>query len=144
MPLRQSSAQNLHAGLPSNVSTEPVGRTLDWMGRRSSVQYSTDGMTLGITAATGIPRSSSSSSRKKLGHTSRSSTVLFPSPTVQTPRTFEAPLAVEPTGSDGDGVSLGPSCGHAVLVTGLFNNGGFNCLVPRVLLALCYASGRFW
>ena len=92
---------------------------LGW--ERSKLQCSMNDMLHGIAATTGVPRSSLSSSLKRFRQTPRISLVMLSRSRVQAPGSFKALLADEPRGSDGDGSSLGPSCGHAGMVTRLFS-----------------------
>ena len=83
-------------------------------------QYSTAGLLCGITATTGMQRASTSSSLEIVAQPPQSLSIFPSSSTVRTSGTSKGPLAVEPRGTDGDGVALGPSCGHAAMVTRFF------------------------
>ena len=79
------------------------------------LQYSTAGLLCGITATTGTQCASTGSSLEKLAQLSPSLSIMPSSSTVRTSGTSKRPLAVEPRKTDGHGVSLGPSCGHAAM-----------------------------
>ena len=84
------------------------------------MQYSTAGLLCGITATTVMQCASTGSSLEKPAQPPQSLSVMPSSLTVRTSGTSKRPLAVELRGTDGDGVSLGPSCGHAAMVTRFF------------------------
>ena len=78
------------------------------------------GLLCGMTATMGTQAASTCSSLEKLAQPSRSSPILPSSSTVWATGNSKRPLATEPRGTDGHGVSLGPSCGSAALVTRFF------------------------
>ena len=79
------------------------------------LQYSTAVLLCGIAATTGMQRASTASSLEIVAQPPQSLSIFPSSSTVRTSGTSKGPLAVEPRGTDGDGVSLGPPCGHAAM-----------------------------
>ena len=81
---------------------------------------STAGLLGGMAVTMGTQAASTCSSLEGIAQPSRSSPFLPSSSTVLTSESSERPLATEPRGTDGHGVSLGPSCGSAALVSRFF------------------------
>ena len=71
-------------------------------------QYSTAGLLCCITATTGMQCASTDSLLENLAQPPQSLSIFPSSSTVRTSGTSKGPLAVEPRGTDGDGVTLGP------------------------------------
>ena len=107
-------------------------------------QYSTAGLLCGITATTGMQCASTASSLEILAQPPQSLSIFPASSTVRTSGTSKGPLAVEPKGTDGDGVTLGPSYGHAAMVTRFFQFVSFLSWSPVCRVFLDSALGTVW
>ena len=113
--------------------------------------YSTTGLHDGMPPTTRTQSASTCSSLERIAQPSWSSCISPSSSAVRTTGTSKRPLAVEPRGTDGHGVSLGPSCCDAAVVTRFFSfyfllSWSHLCrvLFLMVLLALFDTTGQFW